>query len=117
MGRRMADQENHGFQFIMHGPNEPLLRENHSKIRRHAMKAVGAVRRVSNSSHAQSKSPSKYYTTHRDSRVPNLPPPMPLSGLELLVKDQSIDPLDLSSLTSVHAGPMYVTHRQYRINC
>lgn len=33
---------------------------------------------------------------------------MPLSGLELLVKDIGLDPINFSSLTSVHIGPVYV---------
>lgn len=69
------------------------------------MKAVGAARRTSKD--ASHKGSTKYYTTHQDRGMPCLLPPMPLSGLELLVKDQGLDPLDLSSLTSVHIGPMY----------
>jgi hypothetical protein len=33
---------------------------------------------------------------------------MPLSGLELLIRDRGIDPLDLSALASIHIGTMFV---------
>ncbi|KAL6901083.1 hypothetical protein GGI43DRAFT_403993 [Trichoderma evansii] len=102
----MAD-ENNAFEFIFHAPNKRLSRENHSKIRRHAMKAVGASRRVSND--VQSKPPSKCYKLARNNKVLSPPPSMPLSGLELLVKDIGLDPLNFSSLTSVHIGPVAST--------
>jgi hypothetical protein len=102
----MTDSENNGFQFILHAPNERLSKENRSKIRRHAMKAVGAARRVSND--IPSKAPSKCHTTHRDNAAQGPLPSMPLSGLELFVKDIGLDPLNFSSFTSVHMGPVYV---------
>jgi hypothetical protein len=106
----MTDPAIDGFQFILHAPNERLSKENRSKIRRHAMKVVGAARRTPNdASHRES---AKYYKTHRGMEMSSLLPPMPLSGLELLVKDQGLDPFDLSSLTTVHIGPMYVVGRR-----
>lgn len=33
---------------------------------------------------------------------------MPLSGLELLVRDRGLDPMDLSALASIHIGTMLV---------
>ncbi|PKK54283.1 hypothetical protein CI102_1725 [Trichoderma harzianum] len=100
----MTDPAIDGFQFILHAPNERLSKENRSKIRRHAMKVVGAARRTPNdASHRES---AKYYKTHRGMEMSSLLPPMPLSGLELLVKDQGLDPFDLSSLTTVHIGPI-----------
>jgi hypothetical protein len=33
---------------------------------------------------------------------------MPLSGLELLIRDRGIDPLDLSALASIHIGTVLV---------
>lgn len=105
----MADD----FEFIQHAPNKRLSRENRSKIRRHAMKAVGASRRISNG--VQFK-PSKCHKLVRNSTVPSPLPPMPLSGLELLVKDIGIDPLNFSSLTSVHMGPVYVSDQLHSIS-
>jgi hypothetical protein len=34
---------------------------------------------------------------------------MPISGLELLVRDSGLDPIDLSALASVHIGAVSVT--------
>lgn len=97
----MADD----FEFILHEPNKQLSRETHRRIRSHAMKAAGASRRILND---QSKSLSKGRKFVRKNAVLNPPPPMPLSGLELLVKDIGLDPINFSSLTSVHLGPVYV---------
>lgn len=70
------------------------------------MRAAGASRRISNN--GQSKSLSKLHELDRKNAVLSPPPPMPLSGLELLVKDIGLDPVNFSSLTSVHIGPVYV---------
>lgn len=98
----MADD----FEFILHEPNKQLSRETYRRIRSHAMKAAGASRRILND--VQSKSPSKGHKLVRKNAVLSPPPPMPLSGLELLVKDIGLDPINFSSLTSVHLGPVYV---------
>ncbi|KAK1238187.1 hypothetical protein MKX08_002766 [Trichoderma sp. CBMAI-0020] len=98
----MADD----FEFILHEPNKRLSRDTHRKIRKHAMKAAGAARRIRN---VQSKSPSKGRKLVRKNAVLSPPPPMPLSGLELLVKDIGLDPINFSSLTSVHLGPVAST--------
>ncbi|KAL7952691.1 hypothetical protein V8C34DRAFT_104109 [Trichoderma compactum] len=68
------------------------------------MKAVGAARRTPND--ASRRKSAKCYKTPPGREMSSLLLPTPLSGLELLVKDQGLDPLDLSSLTSVHIGPI-----------
>lgn len=70
------------------------------------MKVAGASRRITND--AESKPPSKCRELVRKNAVLSPPPPMPLSGLELLVKDIGLDPINFSALTSVHMGPVYV---------
>ncbi|KAL7929787.1 hypothetical protein V8C35DRAFT_314791 [Trichoderma chlorosporum] len=99
----MTSSDTNSFEFILHAPNERISRENRSKIRRHAMKAVGAARRAND---APYETTAKYYTAPRGREMTSLLPPMPLSGLELLVKHQGLDPLDLSSLTTIHIGPI-----------
>ncbi|KAL6693471.1 hypothetical protein J3F84DRAFT_380903 [Trichoderma pleuroticola] len=100
----MTDPAIDGFQFILHAPNERLSKGNRSKIRRHAMKVVVEARHApSDASHRESV---EYYKTPLGREVSSLLLPMPLSGLEQLVKDQGLDPLDLSSLTSVHIEPI-----------
>ena len=94
----MTDSEEGGFEFVMQEPQEKFSKEIQTRIRRQAMKAVGASRRRPNLS--QSHSPAA------SSRCPNPAPQMPFSGLELLVKDRGLDPMDLSGLTSVHIGAM-----------
>ena len=74
------------------------------------MRAVGASRRRSNRSSSSSNPPSA--PEGGASREPAIPPlllPVPLSGMELLVKDSGLDPTDLSALTSVHIGAMLVS--------
>jgi hypothetical protein len=106
-GARMVDSEQSGFQFVMQDPKESFSRETQTAIRRQAMRAVGARRRS-----GQSSTPSPTREPRRrirwDSQSPTLWTPMPLSGLELLVKDRGIDPVDLSALTSIHIGAMLV---------
>jgi hypothetical protein len=90
------------FDFVQHEPNAALSRENRSKIRRHAMRAVRSERAAAKRGEAI---PSNRYPLQRQLQ------PAPVSGLELLVKKYGLDPLDLSALTSVHLGAMYVRWR------
>jgi hypothetical protein len=65
---------------------------------------VGAKRHRSGCS--SSPSPTKEGGCQK--RELDLGHPMPLSGLELLIRDRGIDPLDLSALASIHIGTMFV---------
>ncbi|KAH8897956.1 hypothetical protein GQ53DRAFT_791642 [Thozetella sp. PMI_491] len=95
----MDELDDDGFAFVLHRPNEKLSQETRSKIRRHSMKAVAAARNRSNGG------AFNYYRMRKRREAPPSPlPPIPLSGLELLVRDRGIDPMDLSALTSVHMG-------------
>jgi hypothetical protein len=94
------DNDGGSFEFVAHRPNERVSNETRLKIRRHAMKAVGASRRK------PGEAGSRYYAMRPDRKVLHPLPDMPFSGLELLVKDYGLDPMDLSALTSVHIGPM-----------
>ena len=100
----MADSENGSYEFIIQNSDESLSKETRTKIRRQAMKAIGIARRK-----------PVFSTNPSFETVPGFPawldpsslhpfPPMPLSGLELLVKDRGLDPMDLSALTSIHLG-------------
>jgi hypothetical protein len=93
---KMTASQEGGFEFIMQEPNESFSKETQTKIRRQAMRSVGAAR----SKTCMIPNPESL------SRYPNwhLVSPMPLSGLELLVKDRGLDPMDLSALTSIHVG-------------
>lgn len=88
------------FEFVAQQPNEKLSKETRLKIRRHAMKAVGAARRK------PAEAISRFPSRRPDLDAPHPMFGMPFSGLELLVKDYGLDPMDLSALTSVHIGPM-----------
>jgi len=90
--------DDHNFEFVQHEPNVALSRENRTKIRRHAMKAVGAARLRSSGSTSLS-----YYGASSDRRLQY---PIPLSGFELLIRDYGLDPMDFSALIAVHIGPM-----------
>jgi hypothetical protein len=94
----MMEPDESGFEFVLHEPNVALSRENRSKIRRHAMRAVGAAR-----TRRSGTTETKLYPLQR--RPPRA---MPMSGLELLAKDCGLGPLDLSALASVHFGTLYV---------
>lgn len=97
---KMTGSDDGSFEFVIQEPNERFSKETQTKIRKQAMRAVGAARRRSNLSMIPSSgSPSRYPNWHPV-------PPMPLSGLELLVKDRGLDPMDLSALTSIHIGSM-----------
>lgn len=100
------------FEFVIQDPEQRFSRDTQTKIRKQAMRAVGAARRRSDTRSDYSKSPSpKSVSKHRPRRDLDLAcslVPMPLSGLELLVRDRGIDPMDLSALTSIHIGQMSV---------
>lgn len=98
-----AWQSGFEFEFVMQDPNESFSREIQTTIRKQAMRAIGATRRRS---HRRSPTSISRYRTRRDSDLAHPLPPMPLSGLELLVKDRGIDPIDLSALSSIHIGTM-----------
>ena len=92
------EPENGPFEFVLHEPNVALSRASLSKIRRHAMRAVGAARQ-----RPGEMASARPYPLQR-----RLLPPTSLSGLELLIKDYGLDPMDLSALESVHIGTVYV---------
>jgi hypothetical protein len=88
------------FEFIAQDPNERFSEETQTTIRKQAMRAVGAARRRSGRA-------SRSTRATQDTSLPR-PYSMPLSGLEMLVRDRGIDPIDLSALTSIHIGAMCV---------
>lgn len=101
----MTDSKQSGFEFVMQDPKERFSSETRTKIRKQAMRGrVGAKRRRSGCS----SSPSPTMEGRRRKRESDLGHPMPLSGLELLIRDRGIDPLDLSALASIHLGNMFV---------
>jgi hypothetical protein len=102
----MTESQQSGFEFVMTDPTERFSSETRTKIRKQAMRGrVGAhtSRRSSSPPTKQSK-----YPTRRDWDMAHPLPPMPLSGLELLIRDRGLDPLDLSALASIHIGAMLV---------
>jgi hypothetical protein len=91
------------FEFVQHVPNAALSRENRSKIRRHAMRAVGAARREQHEADgAETTSSGARRRYPLQSRL--LQPPVARTPIDLLVQDQGLSPMDLSALTSVHFG-------------
>ncbi|KAH8896580.1 hypothetical protein GQ53DRAFT_838146 [Thozetella sp. PMI_491] len=96
------------FEFVVQEANEKLSKENHSKIRRHAMKAVRAAQQDwgKATSPPLAAKPTGHRVTSQDAGMQAPWPSMPMSGLELLVRDRGLDPMDLSALTSVHIGPL-----------
>jgi hypothetical protein len=104
----MTDSKQSGFEFVMQDPTERFSNETRTKIRKQAMRG-----RVSAPRHGSSRSSSSPTTqskclTRCDSDLEHPLPPMPLSGLELLVRDRGLDPMDLSALASIHIGTMLV---------
>jgi hypothetical protein len=91
------------FEFIQQHPNDALSKETRLKIRKQAMRDAGAARRRNNLAINQS---SKRAFRQPVFLIPNPAAPLPTSGLELLVKDKGLDPMDLSALTSIHVGSM-----------
>lgn len=101
----MTDPRQSGFEFVMQDPKERFSSETRTKIRKQAMRGrVGAKRHRSD----YSSSPSPTGEGGCQKRKSDLGQPMPLSGLELLIRDRGIDPLDLSALASIHIGTMFV---------
>jgi hypothetical protein len=93
MGRHAA-----GFEFVQHMPNVGLSRENRSKIRRHAMRAVGAARRDEQGNAGVGCMKLQ----------PPIANPAYYSELELLVMENGLYPADFSARTSQDMGKMYV---------
>lgn len=126
------------FEFVIQGPkSNGFSKETRTRIRRQAMKAVGAARRQSGryGKHNQRQSPPELRqktidialrlapqacvveegkTGRKDTADASwpsdrtcsltVPSPMPLSGIDAMVRDHGICPTDLSALTSAHIG-------------
>ncbi len=91
--------------FVIQDPKERFSNETRTKIRRQAMRGRLGAPRHSSMSECKRTMRQNWDTEHPS-------PPMPVSGLELLIRDRGIDPLDLSALASVHMGTVLVlTHR------
>lgn len=86
----------------MQDPNERFSKETQTMIRKKAMRGRRRLDDVSGSSHKRSPKRPTLDITHQIL-------PLPLSGLEMLVRDRGIDPVNLSALTSVHVGTMFVS--------
>jgi hypothetical protein len=102
----MTDSLHSGFEFVIQDPNERFSKETQTIIRKRAMHAVGAARRRSDPHSSSSPTSDPRRRAPRDTHPL---PPMPISGLELLVRDSGLDPIDLSALASVHIGAVSVT--------
>jgi hypothetical protein len=96
------------FAFVSQDPKKRFSKETQTIIRKQAMRAVGAARRRPTHSSSTNPSHGSRGGARLDLEQPSPLPPMPLSGLELLVKDCGLDPIDLSALTCVHVGSMSV---------
>ena len=97
----MTESEQNGFEFVMQDPNERFSNETRTKIRKQAMRGrIGGPRHGS----GHSLAPKCTHSTSRSWDLDHPLPPMPASGLELLIRDRGIDPLDLSALASIHIG-------------
>lgn len=105
---KMTDSWQKGFEFgfVMQDPNESFSRETQTAIRKQAMRAIGATRRKPRRRSNPNPTRLSKCQIQRDSDLAHPLPPMPLSGLEMLVRDREIDPVDLSALTSIHIGTM-----------
>jgi hypothetical protein len=96
----MTDSEEGNFEFVMQTSNDSFSDETRTKIRKKAMKAVAARRKLA-------VNPRPGLEPRHSVRLSQLPSySMPFSGLELLVRDRGLDPMDLSALTSIHMGTM-----------
>jgi hypothetical protein len=90
-----------GFQFIPQNPNDELSKESRTKIRKQAMRGVAAARRRNAASISQT---ARGTATGSRYLIPNPAAPLPALGLERLIKENGLDPMDLSALTSIHIG-------------
>jgi hypothetical protein len=102
----MVDFEDDDFEFVMQTPDGSLSKETRIKIRKQAMKAVAATRRRSGIAANLGPGGVPKNLVWQGSIELHPSPPMPFSGLELLVRDCGLDPFDLSALTSIHVGTM-----------
>jgi hypothetical protein len=98
----MAVMQQGDFHFIVQNPKEQFSKDTRTKIRKQAMRAVGIARRRSD------RFPNPCPPIQHDLEQIRLTQTVPLSGIELLVKDSGIDPRDLSALTCVHIGMVSV---------
>ncbi|KAF4613431.1 hypothetical protein G7Y89_g15456 [Cudoniella acicularis] len=105
----MADSTQNDFKFVMQDPNRSFTKKTRTVIKKQAMRAVGATRRKTDPSSNKNSTIVLRRPTRRDLGLGHPLPPMPLSGLELLVRDRGIDPIDLSALTSIHIGTIAST--------
>jgi hypothetical protein len=101
----MADSLQSDFMFVIQDPKERFSDETRTKIRRQAMRGRLGAPRHSSMSECKRTIRQIWDTEHPS-------PPMPASGLELLIRDRGIDPLDLSALASVHMGTVLVLTRR-----
>jgi hypothetical protein len=91
------------FEFIEQNSNNAISKEARTKIRKQAMRGVAAARRKNTAEIDWTFNGAVRLSSHL---IPNPAAPLPTSGLELLVKDKGLDPMDLSALTSIHIGEM-----------
>lgn len=99
----MVNSTDSKFEFVMQMPNENPIKETRTKIRRQAMNSTISARRQTSTSVSSTRPESPSWP---EANALLLSPPMPISGLELLVRDCGLDPMDLSALTSIHIGSM-----------
>jgi hypothetical protein len=108
---RMTGSRQTGFEFVMQDPNERFSSDIRTKIRKQAMRGrIGAAHQRSRRLSSPSPTRTSRRSTKGDPDLAHPLPSMPLSGLELLIRDRGLDPLDLSALTSIHIGEMLVMH-------
>lgn len=101
------------FEFVIQDPNERFSKETKTKIRKQAMRAVGARRRSDGPKSPGPTAVSRHRQRGDSDKIPSLVS-MPLAPLELLVRNSGIDPIDLSALASVHIGAMLVGSNRLR---
>jgi hypothetical protein len=89
------------FEFIQQHSNNAISKKTRTKIRKQAMRGVAAARRRRAPATNWRSNDAVSLPSHL---IPNPAAPLPTSGLELLVKDKGLDPMDLSALTSIHIG-------------
>lgn len=114
----MASNNDDGFTFVVQGPrNLKFNKETRTKIKKQAMKAVGAARRQSGTYGKHNLRQFPVYRTGtrtadgRDIRLePVLPPPMPLHGFERMLHDNGITPGSLAGYISTLSSGVLSSH-------
>lgn len=97
--QRAKMAEDVSFEFIQQHPDDALSKETRTRIRKQAMRAVGARRRnVTQATGPGSRGPPRRRRNLAQSPARSVP----TSGLELLVQDGGLDPMDFSALTLIH---------------